>query len=108
MLHRNMLYPVQFDMGSDKNNIADVAKSSVAEHNSYIEGIHETNPDEVDMPIYQGPQTGSCTNLLMKANIVMNEHFSVNSDFVPNVLRPRWLNLYQRIWHQLMQLLYIC
>ena len=108
MLHQNMLYPVQFDLGSDENNIEDVVKSSVAEQNSYIDGVHETNPDEVDRPIYQGPQTRSRTNLLMKANIVMNEHFVVNSDFVSNILRPRWLNLYQKIWHQFMQLLHLC
>ena len=59
----------------------------------------ETN--ETNLPIYQGPQTCNCTKLLMKANIVMNDHYGINSDFVPQIARPKWLNFYYRIWHQI-------
>ena len=33
---------------------------------------------EVDQPVYEGPQTWSCTNKLMKANILMDQMFDVD------------------------------
>ena len=37
--------------------------------------------DLEDQPVYQGPQTQSCTKALMKANLVMNECFQIDDTF---------------------------
>ena len=63
--------------------------------------------DETNLPTYQDPQTCNHTKLLMKANIVMNDHYGINSDFVPQIARPGWLNYYYRIWHQIQKFLQI-
>ena len=39
--------------------------------------------DLEDQPVYQGPQTQSCTKALMKANLVMNECFQIDDTFQP-------------------------
>ena len=36
-----------------------------------------------DQPVYQGPQTQSCTKALMKVNLIMNECFQVDDTFQP-------------------------
>ena len=35
--------------------------------------------------IYEGPQTRSCTKALMKANLIMNECYQIESTFAPSV-----------------------
>ena len=35
---------------------------------------------EVDQPIYEGPQTCSCTKKLMKANILMDQLFDISTN----------------------------
>ena len=37
---------------------------------------------EVDQPVYEGPQTQSCTKQLMKANILMDQIFDIQSNEV--------------------------
>ena len=39
---------------------------------------------EVDQPIYEGPQTRSCTNNLMKANILMDQTFDIEESSITN------------------------
>ena len=34
---------------------------------------------EVGQPVYEGPQTRSCTKQLMKANVLMDQMFDINS-----------------------------
>ena len=34
--------------------------------------------DLEDQPVYKGPQTQTCTEALMKANLIMNEYKSLN------------------------------
>ena len=37
---------------------------------------------EVDQPIYEGPQTQSCTRNLMKANILMDQMFDIEGSSI--------------------------
>ena len=37
--------------------------------------------DLKDQPVYEGPQTRSCTKALMKANLIMNEYFQTDETF---------------------------
>ena len=39
---------------------------------------------EVDQPIYEGPQTRSCTRNLMKANILMDQMFDIKGLSITN------------------------
>ena len=40
---------------------------------------------EVDQPVYEGPQTRSCTRNLMKANILMDQLFDIEGSSTPSV-----------------------
>ena len=105
-----MLYPIQYELGSEKFNTVDVPVSTGNVQNEGDEVLNDSNSadsDETNLPIYQSPQTCSHTKLLMKANIVMNDHFGLNSDFVLQITRPGWLNFYYRIWHWIKEFLHI-
>ena len=41
---------------------------------------------EVDQPVYEEPQTWSCTKALMKANILMDRMFDIHSSKICDVL----------------------
>ena len=87
-----MLHPIQYDLGSDKFNTTYVPVSTGDIQNRGDEVLDESDSvdsDETNLPIYQGPETCSHTKLLMKANIVMNDHFGINSDFELQIARPR-------------------
>ena len=45
-------------------------------------------------PIYEGPQTQSHTKALMKANLIMNECYQIESTFAPSakIARREWIN----------------
>ena len=104
-----MLYPIQHELGSERFNTVDVPMSTGDIWNEGDEVMCDSNgedSDEKNLLIYQGPQTHSCTKLLMKANKVMNDHYGTNSDFMPQT-RPTWLNFYCRIWHQIQAFLHI-
>ena len=106
-----MLYPIQHELGSEETNTDDVPVSSgnvQNKGNSLLDDFDEVVTDEANMPIYQGLQTCSHTKLLMKANIVMNDHFDIHSDFVPSITRPRWLNLCSGLWYFIMRFQQIC
>ena len=95
-----MLYPIQYELGSEKFNTVDVPVSTGNLRNKGGEVLYDSNSEgsyETNLPIYQSPQTHNCTKLLMQANIIMNDHYDICSDFVPLVTRPKWLNLYHKL-----------
>ena len=82
-LHRNLLYPVQHDLDSE---------------NTMPKDCHLPGADTLD-EVYQGPVTCSRTKLLMKANMVMNEHFNIAPSDVPSFTSPVWLELCYQFWY---------
>ena len=73
MLHRNMLYSLSFQVQSEHEQHDDV------DHESLVEDQSESVDDSLDdQPIQQGPMTRSCTKALMKANLLMSEHFGID------------------------------
>ena len=70
---------------------------------------------EIDQPVYEGPQTQSCTRNLMKANVLMNNLFDVQSgaicDEILEILivndKPESLkDLILEFWYQQVFMLY--
>ena len=57
---------------------------------------------EVDQPIYEGPQTRSCSKKLMKANILMDRIFDIDQSPIPEVVdNPESLrDLILEFWYQ--------
>ena len=86
ILHWNLLYPVQHDLDSE---------------NTMQKDCHLPGVDTLDK-VYQGPVTHNHTKLLLKANMVMNEHFNIVSSDVPSFTSLVWLELCYQFWHQLM------
>ena len=72
MLHRNMLYPLIYEQHGD------------VDHGSLVEDQSESVDDSLeDQPIQQGPMTHSHTKALLKANLLMSEHFGIDNGFCP-------------------------
>ena len=77
-LHRNMLYPLSFQVQSEHEQHDDV------DYRSLVEDQSESVDDSLeDQPIQQGPMTHSCTKALMKVNLLMSEHFDFDNSFCP-------------------------
>ena len=77
-LHRNMLYPLSFQVQSEPEQHDDVVyESLVGEQSESVDDSLE------DQPIQQGPMTLSHTKALMKANLLMSEHFGIDNRFCP-------------------------
>ena len=77
-LHRNMLYPLSFQVQSEHEQHDDV------DHESLVGDQLESVDDSLeDQPIQQGPMTCSHTKALMKANLLMFEHFGIDNSFCP-------------------------
>ena len=77
-LHRNMLYPLSFQVQSEPEQHDDV------DHESLVEDQSESVDDSLeDQPIQQGPMTHSHTKALIKANLLMSEHFGIDNSFCP-------------------------
>ena len=77
-LHRNMLYPLSFQVQSEHEQYDDV------DHESLVRDQLESVDDSLeDQPIQQGPMTHSCTKALMKANLLMSEQFGIDNSFCP-------------------------
>ena len=76
-----MLFPLNYHHEIE----SDIGGNGESKKLSTTEQIQDdvTMSDLVDQPVYQGPQTQSCTKALMKANLVMNECFQVNETFQP-------------------------
>ena len=78
-LHRNMLYPLSFQVQSEPEQYDDVDCESLVENQS-----KSIDDSLVDQPIQQGPMTHSRTQALMKANLLMSEHFDIDNSFCPD------------------------
>ena len=77
-LQRNMLYPLSFQVQSEHEQHDDV------DHESLVGDKLESIDDSLeDQPIQQGPMTHSHTKALMKANLLMSEHFDIDNSFCP-------------------------
>ena len=54
------------------------------DHESLVGDQSESVDDSLDnQPIQQGPMTHSHTKALMKANLLMSEHFGIDNRFCP-------------------------
>ena len=88
--HRDMLFPLalQCDSGSILSNLAEFENTENPESNQVDNFSNDDG--EVDQPVYEGPQTRSCTRNLMKANTIMANLFDIPSnevcDEIPEVL----------------------
>ena len=78
-LHRNMLYPLSFNVQSEDVQHDDVENESLGESQS--ESIIDESLE--DQPIQQGPMTHSHIKALMKTNLLMSEHFGIDNSFCP-------------------------
>ena len=78
-LHRNMLYPLSFQVQSEPEQYDDVDCESLVENQ-----LKSIDDSLVDQPIQQGPMTRSRTQALMKANLLMSEHFDIDNSFCPD------------------------
>ena len=72
-LHRNMLYPLSFQVQSEPEQHDDVENESLVGDQS--ESVDDSLEDQ---PIQQGPMTSHRTRALMKANLLVSEHFDID------------------------------
>ena len=84
-LHRNMLLllALRCDSGSILPNLAEFENTENPELNQ-VDNFSD-NDGEVDQPVYEGPQTRSCTRKLMKANCLMADLFDMIIDMKPKL-----------------------
>ena len=73
-----MLFPL--GLRHDSENIFNDTGYSEKLGNPVLEQVDNfpISDGEVDQPVYEGPQTWSCTKKLMKANILMHQMFDVD------------------------------
>ena len=78
-LHHNMLFPLGLRHDTE-SMLNDTGKSEIL-GNPVKEQVDNfpLSDDEVDQPVYEGPQTLSHTKKLMKANILMDQMFDIQS-----------------------------
>ena len=72
-LHKNMLYPLSFQVQSEPEQHDDVDNESLVGDQS--ESVDDSLEDQ---PIQQGPMTHHYTRALMKANLLVSEHFDID------------------------------
>ena len=72
-LHRNMLFPLSFQVQSEQEQHDDVDNESLVGDQS--ESVDDSLGDQ---PIQQGPMTHCCTRALMKANLLVSEYFDID------------------------------
>ena len=78
-LHRNMLFPLGLQCDSE-SILSNLAEFENTENPELIQVDNFSNSDdEVDQSVYEGPQTRSHTSKLMKANLLINNLFDVQS-----------------------------
>ena len=79
--HHNMLFPL--DLQHDTESILDDTGESENSENPVGEQVDNfpsiDSNGEVDKPVYEGPQTWSCTKQLMKAKFLMDQLFDLDS-----------------------------
>ena len=79
-LHRNMLYPLSFNVQSEDKQHDEVDHESLVGDQS--DGIDDSLEDQ---PVQQDPMTHSHTKALMKANLLMSKHFGIDNSFCPEI-----------------------
>ena len=80
-----MLFPLCFNVEIDFSQHDLDSDNSDVVTEEVPQGIDEsTSVSLEDQPIYQGPVTHSCTKALMKANLLMDSHFGVDTTFIPH------------------------
>ena len=72
-LHRNMLYPLSFQVWSESEQHDDVDYESLVG-----DQLGSVDDSLEDQPIQQGPMTHSHTKGLMKTNLLMSEYFDID------------------------------
>ena len=78
-LHRNMLFPLGLRCDIE-STLPKLAEFENTENPDMDQVDNFSNSDgEVDQPVYEGPQTGSHTRQLMKANCLMANLFDVET-----------------------------
>ena len=76
-LHHNMLFPLGIRCDTE-SMLDDIGESENSGNPVSIQVDNFPFSDgEVDQPVYEGPQTQSCSRKLMKANILMNQMFDI-------------------------------
>ena len=71
-----MLYPLSFQVQSEPEQHLDVDHESlVGDQSRSVDNSLE------EQPVHQGPITRSRTQALMKANLLMSEHFDIDSEW---------------------------
>ena len=73
-----MLYPLSFSIQSEEEQHDGIENESLVENQS--DSIEDSLEDQ---PIQQGPMTHSHTKAMMKANLLMSEHFDTDNSFCP-------------------------
>ena len=68
-----MLYPLSFQVKSEHEQHDDVDRESLV--GDQLESVDDFLEDQ---PVQQGPMTHSHTKALMKANLLMSEHFGID------------------------------
>ena len=100
-----MLYPLSFQVQSEHEQHDDI------DHESLVGDQLESVDDSLeDQPIQQGPMTHSCTKALMKANLLMSEHFGIGNSFCPERVyslkesRCKWTSIIRQAVNHYMQI----
>ena len=79
-LHRNMLYPLSFQIRGESEQQQSEQHLDV-DHESLVEDQSGSVDNSLEeQPVQKGPITHSCTQALMKANLLMSEHFDIDSE----------------------------
>ena len=91
-VHQNMLFPLNLTIESDIQSKFP-EEASVKDETDLHKSNNDVNDSDresfAEQPVYQGPLTRSHVKTLMKANLLMMNHFELNSD--DNTLEPvKW------------------
>ena len=110
-----MLFPLGLQCDSE-STLPNLAEFENLENPDLAQVDNFSNSDgEIDQPVYEGPQTRSGTKNLMKANVLMNNLFDVQSgeicDEISEILivddKPKSLkDLILEFWYQQVFTLY--
>ena len=78
-----MLYPLSYQVQNEPEQHDDI------DYESLVGDQSESVDDSLkDQPIQQEPMTHSHTKALMKANLLMSEHFGTDNSFCPEATVP--------------------
>ena len=82
-----MLFPLHYNVERDfsQHHQADMDNSGVVTEEVPRDINESTSESLEDQLIYQGPVTHSHTKALMKANLLMDSHFEVDTIFIPHI-----------------------